>query len=81
MVTPAGRRLGGKPRTAGIRTQVTAYTAGQFGMAPLGGRPAQGVPTGLARAAAPIGVTPAPEGLAVLDYGGAPPTATGAGSC
>jgi hypothetical protein len=81
-------------------------------MAPFGGRPAQGVPTGLARAAdgtvylalfggapatggpavvaalrpdggrprptavasaaAPIGVTPAPEGLAVLDYGGGP---------
>jgi hypothetical protein len=84
-------------------------------MAPLGGRPAQGVPTGLARAAdgtlyvalfggasaeggpavvvalrpgptgggrprptavaravAPIGVTPGPQGLAVLDYGGGP---------
>jgi len=81
-------------------------------MAPFGGRPAQGVPTGLARAAdgtvyvalfggapatggpavvvalrpdggrtrpaavaravAPIGVTPGPEGLAVLDYGGGP---------
>jgi hypothetical protein len=83
-------------------------------MAPFGGRPAQGVPTGLARvadgtlyvalfggapatggpavvvalrpgpdglptrptavarAAAPIGVTPDPRGLAVLDYGGAP---------
>jgi hypothetical protein len=81
-------------------------------MAPFGGRPAQGVPTGLARAAdgtvyvalfggapatggpavvvalrpdggqtrptavaaavAPIGVTPVPQGLAVLDYGGGP---------
>jgi len=83
-------------------------------MAPFGGRPAQGVPTGLARAAdgtvyvalfggapakggpavvvalrpdpdggrtrptavaravAPIGVTPGPQGLAVLDYGGGP---------
>jgi hypothetical protein len=83
-------------------------------MAPFGGRPAQGVPTGLARAAdgtlyvalfggapatggpavvvalrpapdggrtrpaavaravAPIGVAPVPQGLAVLDYGGAP---------
>jgi hypothetical protein len=83
-------------------------------MAPLGGRPAQGVPTGLARAAdgtlyvalfggapatggpavvvalrpgpdglprrpravaraaAPIGVAPTPQGLAVLDYGGGP---------
>jgi DNA-binding beta-propeller fold protein YncE len=84
-------------------------------MAPFGGRPAQGVPTGLARAAdgtlyvalfggapatggpavvvalrpdqagtrptrptaaaraiAPIGVAPGPQGLAVLDYGGAP---------
>jgi hypothetical protein len=83
-------------------------------MAPFGGRPAQGVPTGLARAAdgtvyvalfggapatggpavvvalrpdpaggrtrpaavaaavAPIGVTPGPQGLTVLDYGGGP---------
>jgi sugar lactone lactonase YvrE len=83
-------------------------------MAPFGGRPAQGVPTGLARAAdgtlyvalfggapatggpavvvalrpdpdggrtrpaavaravAPIGVAPIPQGLAVLDYGGGP---------
>ena len=83
-------------------------------MAPFGGRPAQGMPTGLARAAdgtlyvalfggapaeggpaavvalrprrggghtrpaaaaravAPIGVTPGPRGLAVLDYGGGP---------
>jgi DNA-binding beta-propeller fold protein YncE len=84
-------------------------------MAPFGGRPVQGVPTGLARAtdgtvyvalfggapaqggaaavvalrpgldgrrrtapqlaalaAAPIGVVPTPEGLAVLDYGGGP---------
>jgi glucose/arabinose dehydrogenase len=97
-------------RSGRIRTVAALAT-----MAPFGGRPAQGVPTGLvraddgtlyvalfggapttggpavvvalrpdrdsnrpvrprvvARATAPIGVAPTPQGLAVLDYGGGP---------
>jgi hypothetical protein len=97
-------------RSGRIRT-----VAALASMAPFGGRPTQGVPTGLARAedgtlyvalfggapasggpavvvalrpgrdgsgharpvaaaraTAPIGVTPTPQGLAVLDYGGSP---------
>jgi hypothetical protein len=97
-------------RSGRIRTVAVLAT-----MAPFGGRPAQGVPTGLARAddgtlyvalfggapagggpaavvalrpdrdggghtrpaaaaraIAPIGVAPTPQGLAVLDYGGSP---------
>jgi hypothetical protein len=62
----------------------TVYVA-LFGGAPAGGGPAVVValptgpgggdrasPTVAARAAAPIGATPTPQGLAVLDYGGAP---------
>jgi hypothetical protein len=78
-----GRATQGVP-TGLARRDNTVYVA-LFGGAPAGGGPAVVValpadpaggdparPTVAARAAAPIGATPTPQGLAVLDYGGAP---------
>jgi glucose/arabinose dehydrogenase len=81
--------FGGRP-TQGVPTGLaraadgTLYVA-LFGGAPAGGGPAAVValrpdldgsghtrPAAAARATAPIGVAPTPQGLAVLDYGGSP---------
>jgi DNA-binding beta-propeller fold protein YncE len=88
-VVPSMAPFGGRP-TQGVPTGLARTADGAVYVALFGGAPAEGGPavvvalrpdpdgnrrgraTAAALAAAPIGVAPTPQGLAVLDYGGGP---------
>jgi glucose/arabinose dehydrogenase len=88
-VLPSMAPFGGRP-AQGVPTGLARAPDGRLYVALFGGAPATGGPavvialrpdqagtrptrpTPVARAVAPIGVTPGPQGLAVLDYGGEP---------